>query len=224
MGCQPHLVVEIQMRSADEACSASPTLTSATDLGSVTLYWEEVVAAPAVLQAIRREIPSSYCIEEYTRLENQVVSDSASTVYKTASLVSRAGTAGFYFRLRPQAADSTDLNCCAGNEHLKSLVVRCDGRDIYSTDGRSDEQRRYQNILAGDPGVVTEPKFAHFYFGNNHRNFDAAQVGSLLKNGACNELDLEIQSETGDDRMDIIAVHLRNFVFADRTVKTSNAY
>ena len=112
----------------------------------------------------------------------------------------------------------------AGNEHLKSLVVRADGRDIYSTNERSDDQRRYQNILAGDPGAMAEPKWAAFFFGRTHRNFDAATVGSMLKNNAVNELDLEIQAETGDNRLDIIAVHLRNFTFADRTIKTSNAY
>jgi hypothetical protein len=219
-----NLVIEIQFASGANACSQAPTFTSAANLGNVVLRWEEVVAAPAVLTAIRREVPSYFCIEEFTRLEDQVVSDSATSVYKVASLVSRAGTTGFYFRARPVAEDTTNLNCMAGNEHIKSLVVRCDGRDIYSTDDRTDDQRDYQNLLAGDPGATGEPKFAHFTFGNTHRNFDAATVGSLLKNGACNELDLEIQSETGDDRLDIVAVHLRSFVFADRTVKVSNAH
>ena len=219
-----NLVIEIQFASGVTACSESPVFDGASDLGNVTLKWEEVVAAPATLTAIRREVPSYFCIEEFTRLEDQVVSDAATTVYKVASLTSRAGTSGFYFRSRPQATDSSDLNCMGGSEHLKSLTVRCDGRDIYKTDERSDDQRSYQNILAGDPGAVGEPKFAHFSFGNTHRQYDAATVGSLLKNGACNELDLEIQSETGDDRLDIVAVHLRSFTFSDRTVKVSNAY
>ena len=68
----------------------------------------------------------------------------------------------------------------AGNEHLKSLVVRADGRDIFSTNSRSDEERRYRNILAGDPGTMDEPKWATFYFGRTHRNFDAATVGNPL--------------------------------------------
>ena len=71
---------------------------------------------------------------------------------------------------------------------------------------------------------MTEPKLAHFYFGNTHRNYDASTVGSLLKNGACNEVDLEIQAETGDQRIDVCAVHIRQFTFSDRTIKTSNAY
>ena len=142
------------------------------------------------------------------------------TVYKVASLVSRAGTTGFYFRARPAAS----VNCMSGAEHLKHIKVRCDGRDIYDTDSRPDDQRAYEKLLAGDPGAVGEPKFAHFQFGNAHHNFDAATVGSLLKNGACNELDLELQTETGDDRIDIVAIHLRSFTFADGTVKVSNAY
>jgi len=219
-----NLHVEIQFASGVESCSEAPVVAGGANLGNVTLRWEEVVATPAVISAIKRDLPSYYCCEEFTRLEDQVVSDSATTVYKVASLVSRAGTTGFYLRARPVAADTTTLNCMAGNEHLKSLVVRCDGRDIYSTDERSDDQRKLQKILAGDPGATGEPKFAHFSFGNTHQNFDAATVGGLLKNGACNELDLEIQSETSDDRLDICAVHLRSFVFADRTVKVSNAY
>ena len=68
---------------------------------------------------MRNECPKHYCCEEYTRLEDQVATDSSVTTYRVASLVSRAGTTGFVFRARPVAADTQDLDCMAGNEHVK---------------------------------------------------------------------------------------------------------
>ena len=165
-----------------------------------------------------------HCIQEYTRLDDQAATDSAVTTYRVASLVSRAATSGFIFRARPAANDVNNLDCMEGAEHIKSLVVRCDGREIYDTDSRSDPQRDYLNILNGNPGQVGGPKFAHFAFGNTHREYDADHISGLIKNGACNELDLDIQTESGDDRIDIVAVHLRKFVFQNGTVKVSNAY
>ena len=217
------MTLEIQFRQkADAVTDASQAFSSAADLGNLTLHWEEVVAGASDLEAIRRACPKEICCEEYTRLNDQVVSDSAVTTYKTASLVSRAGTTGFYFRARPVGDDA--LNCMSGASHLKSLVVTCDGRDLYNTDSRSDDERAYRKLLAGDPAFRAEPKFAHYSFSNNGQNFDSAAVGALLKNGSCNELDLSIQAETGCDRIDVIAVHLRNFRFQDRTIKVSNAY
>ena len=218
-----NMTVEIQFRQkADAVTDASQAFSSAADLGNLTLHWEEVVAGPADLEAIRRACPREICCEEYTRLDDQVVSAATVTTYKTASLISRAGTTGFYFRARAVGDDA--LNCMSGASHLKSLVVTCDGRDLYNTDSRSDDERAYRKLLSGDPAFDIEPKYAHYSFSNNSQNYDAAAVGGLLKNGSCNELDLSIQAEAGCDRIDIIAVHLRNFRFQDRTIKVSNAY
>ena len=218
-----NLVIELQMRNK-AGCVSDPSqaFSAASDLGNVTLCWEEVVAGAADLEAIRRACPKDYCIEEYTRLDDQVANPAAPTVYKTASLVSRAGTTGFVFRARAVGDDA--LNCMSGAEHLTSLIVNCDGRDIYSTDNRSDDQRAYQKLLAGDPAFTSEPKYAHYSFSNNSQSFDAGAVGSLLKNGSCNELDLTIQTTSGCDRIDVIAVHLRSFRFKDGTIRVSNAY
>jgi hypothetical protein len=71
---------------------------------------------------------------------------------------------------------------------------------------------------------VGVPKFAHFAFGNSHREYDASHISGLIKNGSCNELDLDLQVESGDDRVDIVAIHLRKFTFQNGTVKVSNAY
>ena len=222
-----NLVIELQMatRGASTSSSAS-TFVSASDLGNVTLHWEEVVCSSQVSAAIRKELPSYYCIEEYTRLEDQVVSFVTETVFKVASLVSRAGTTGFYFRLRNSSVDSTNLDCMTGDQDFEKLVVTCDGRDIYDTDDRSPEQRHYQRLLAGDPGNVGQPKWAHFMFGNTHYQFDARHITGLLKNGSCNELDLTLRADSNgtSNRVDIVAVHLRTFSLADRTVKVANAY
>jgi hypothetical protein len=218
-----NMTVEIQFRpKAGAVTDASQAFSSAADLGNLTLHWEEVVAGSTDLEAIRRACPNEICCEEYTRLNDQVVSAASATTYKTASLISRAGTTGFFFRARAVGDDA--LNCMSGASHLKSLVVTCDGRDLYSTDSRSDDERAYRKLLSGDPAFRAEPKYAHYSFSNNSQNFDASAVGGLLKNGACNELDLTIQSEAGSDRIDIVAVHLRNFRFQDRTIKVSNAY
>ena len=215
-----NLVVELQFASRAVATSdAASSYATAANLGNVTLRWEEIVAAPQTLAQIRREIPKSVCCDEYTRLERQDISSAQSTVYKCASLVSRAGTRGFYFKV-----DAGTDDIMTGAEHVASLKVRCDGRDIYDTDSRPDDTRSYQRILAGDPGDVGQPKWAHFFFGNQHDQFDANFHGSLLKNGACNELDLEIQAESGGSKIDIIACHSRQFSFADGTIKVSNAY
>ena len=224
-----NLVIEIQFASRGDATSdASSTFTSASDLGNVTLYWEEIVGSKATLDAIRSEIPSDYCIEEYTRSDNVAVSDSAPTTIKCASLVSRAGTSGFIFRCRTAAEDDTDLNCMAGDEEVESLKVTVDGRDVYDTDSRSDAMRAYQNILAGRDAdaAAAEPNFAHWSFGNSHKQYNAAHIPALLKNGAVNELDIDLQCEagSGSTRCDVIACHLRHFKFADGTVKVSNAY
>jgi hypothetical protein len=48
----------------------------------------------------------------------------------------------------------------------------------------------------------------------------------MIKNGAVNECDIELQCEagSGSTRCDVIACHLRTFRFADGTVKVQNAY
>ena len=192
----------------------------------MTLHWEEIVCSSQVASAIRKELPSYYCIEEYTRLEDQTVSIVSDTVFKVASLVSRAGTTGFYFRARNASVDGTNLDCMTGDEHLEKLVVTCDGRDIYDTDDRTEQQRHYQRLLAGDPGAVGQPKWVHFMFGNSHQQFDARHITGLLKNGSCNELDLTVRADPNgtSNRLDIVAVHLRTFSLVDRTVKVANAY
>ena len=63
-----------------------------------------------------------------------------------------------------------------------------------------------------------------FAFGNNHRQFDHAHINGLIKNGACNELDLDLQTEAGDDRVDLIAIHLRSYTFASGTIRSQNVY
>ena len=219
------MVVEIQFAQKADACSdANAALDGSADLGNVVLKWEEVVASPQTLQAMKAEAPKYHCIEEFTRLDNQAATDASKTTYRVASLVSRAGTTGFIFRARPAANDAQNLDCMEGAEHIKALTVRVDGRDVYDTDDRSDAQRSYLDILNGNPGAVGSPKFAHFTFGNSHRQFDHSHVSGLLKNGAVNELDLDLQTETGDDRVDIIAVHLRSFTFANGTIKSANVY
>jgi hypothetical protein len=220
-----NLVIEIQFASkANATSSAAAATTNGADLGSVVLKWEEVVANAQTIQAMKAEVPKTHCIQEYTRLDNQAASDAAVTTYRVASLVSRAATTGFLFRARPAANDAQNLDCMEGNEHIKELVVRCDGREIFDSDQRSDQQRDYLNILNGNPGDVGVPKFAHFAFGNSHREYDASHISGLIKNGSCNELDLDLQVETGDDRVDIVAIHLRKFTFQNGTVKVSNAY
>ncbi|MED5462341.1 MAG: hypothetical protein VYC03_06945, partial [Pseudomonadota bacterium] len=215
-----NMVVEIQLNDKANATSAADAaFASASNLGNFGLRWEEVVASGPTLAAIRQKIPRSVCIEEYTRLERQDISDATTTVYKVASLVSRAGTSGFYFKV-----DDGSSDCMTGQEQLKSIVVRCDGRDIYSTDGRADDQRLYQSILAGRPGAQEKPQWAHWRFGNDHECHDPAKFGSLLRNGACNELDLELQAETGGTKVDIIACHPRVFVVQDGVIQVQNAY
>jgi hypothetical protein len=220
-----NMVIEITMAQKADACSgADAAFTTASDLGNVVLKWEEVVAAPQTLAAMKAQCPKHFICEEYTRLENQTVSDSAVTTYRVASLISRAGTTGFIFRARSVAADDQALDCMAGSENVKSLVVRVDGREIYDTDSRSDAQRSYQEVLAGNPQAVGEPKLAHFSFGASHRQYDQSYIPALLKNGAANECDLDIQAETGDERLDITACHLRSFTFSSGTIRTANVY
>ena len=141
-----NLVVEVQFASRAASNSA---FTSASDLRNVSLYWEEIVCNKQTKDAIRAEIPTVHCVEEYTRLNDQIVSDAAVTTIKCASLISRAATTGFVFRCRTAAEDDVDLNCMAGDEELASLKVTIDGRDVYDTDSRSTAMREYQNILAG---------------------------------------------------------------------------
>jgi hypothetical protein len=220
-----NMTIEIRMNSKADACSeAGASFSTAADFGNLILKWEEVIAAPQVIAQMKSECPKHYVCEEYTRLENQVVSDSALTTYRLASLISRAGTTGFIFKSRPIAADTQELDCMAGSEHLASLVVRVDGREIYDTDSRSDAQRDYQNILAGDPQAIGGPKLAHFSFGNQHRHYDAAYIPGMIRNGAVNELDIDVLAETGDDTLDITACHLRSFTFSNGTVKVANVY
>jgi hypothetical protein len=221
------MVIELQMATRADGTSASDSaFTTASDLGNLTLYWEEVVCSQATANSIRAELPQSYCIEEYTRLDDQVVSNAADTTIKCASLVSRAGTSGFYFRCRPAASDSADLNCFDGDDHIAKLEVKVDGRDVYTTDDRSDEMRTYQDILAGNPGITQEPRWAHWFFGNTHTDYNASHISGLLKNGAVNELDLTIRAEDAraSDRCDVIACHLRLFTFSNGTIKVVNAY
>jgi hypothetical protein len=222
-----NMVIELQMATRADGTSASDSaFTTASDLGNLTLYWEEVVCSQATANSIRAELPQSYCIEEYTRLDDQVVSNAADTTIKCASLVSRAGTSGFYFRCRPAASDSADLNCFDGDDHIAKLEVKVDGRDVYTTDDRSDEMRTYQDILAGNPGITQEPRWAHWFFGNTHTDYNASHISGLLKNGAVNELDLTIRAEDAraSDRCDVIACHLRLFTFSNGTIKVVNAY
>ena len=220
-----NMVIELTVAQKADACSANDAaFASAADLGSLVLKWEEVVGAPQTIAAMKQAVPKHYCCEEYTRLENQVVSDSADTTYRVASLISRAGTTGFIFRARPAAADTQQLDCMAGSENIKNLVVRVDGREVYDTDDRSNAQRSYQEVLAGNPQAVGEPKLAHFAFGASHKQYDQGYIPALLKNGATNECDLDIRSESGDDRIDIVACHLRSFTFASGTIKTANVY
>ena len=217
------LVIEVTIAAAvDCTSSAGPTFTAASNLGNATLRWEEVVAAPAVLQAIRASIPKTRVCNEYTRLDEQACDSSTKTTYKAASLISRAGVSGFVFRTYAAA----DVNkCMVGDAELGSLVVNADGRDIFDTDGRSAQQTDYQRILAGDFGDLgVGPKFAHWDFGNQHHNFEAGTTGSLLKNGTVNELNLDITCAAGSDRIDIIAVHPRKFTLTSQGVKVSNCY
>ena len=66
-----NLVIEVQFASRGDATSdASSTFTTASDLGNMTLYWEEVVGSKATLDAVRSEIPSDFC-------DNVAVSDAA---------------------------------------------------------------------------------------------------------------------------------------------------
>ena len=113
----------------------------------------------------------------------------------------------------------------SGDENLTSLVVVADGREIYSSVNRSDAARKYEKILCGDPGDVGTPKWAHWFFGNCHHAYDQA-VGSLLKNGSVNELDLRIVgSRAASDKVDIVACHLRSFTYtAQGTIRFANAY
>ena len=224
-----NLVVELQFATrADGTSDGASAFATASDLGNCVLYWEELVCSKATRDAIRAEIPDSYCVEEYTRQNGVTVSDSAATTIKCAALVSRAATTGFIFRCRTAAEDDTDLNCMAGDEELETLKVTVDGRDVYDTDGRSEQMRDYQNILAGRDSdtAVAEPKFAHWTFGNTHKQYNSAHIPGLLKNGAVNELDIDVQSATGSGstRCDVVAVHLRHFKFSDGTVKVANAY
>ena len=114
----------------------------------------------------------------------------------------------------------------AGDEELASLKVTIDGRDVYDTDSRSTAMREYQNILAGRTGFNAEPQFAHWTFGNSHKQYQAAHIPALLKNGAVNECDVDVQCAAGSSsiRCDVVAVHLRQFKFADGTVRASNVY
>ena len=85
-----NMVVEIQFASKANATSAADAaFASASNLGNLGLRWEEIVGSGPTLAAIRQKIPRSVCVEEYTRLERQDISDSQTTVYKVASLVSR---------------------------------------------------------------------------------------------------------------------------------------
>jgi hypothetical protein len=220
-----NMVVEIQFATKANATSAAAAvLDGAADLGNVVLKWEEVVASPQTIQAMKAECPKYHCVEEFTRLDNQVYTPNSKTTYRVAALVSRAATTGFIFRARPAANDAQNLDCMEGAETIKALTVRVDGRDVYDTDDRSDAQRSYLDVLNGNPGAVGAPKFAHFAFGNNHRQFDHAHINGLIKNGACNELDLDLQTEAGDDRVDLIAIHLRSYTFASGTIRSQNVY
>ena len=224
-----NLVIEIQFHTVADALSDSgAAFATASNLGDVIVRWEEIVASPNVLSAIKAEIPNNFMCEEYTRLEDQVVQDDSATTYRVASLVSRAGTHGFYFRVRAATDDTTLLDPFLGDEHISSLVIRCDGREIYNSDSHPDRTRNYLKVLAGDPGDVGKPKFAHWMFGNSSRNYDAGHITGMLKNGACNELDLDIQCigrvTDPDMLLDIVAVHLRQFTFEDRTIRDSNVY
>lgn len=222
-----NLVVELQFATRGDATSAAAsTFASASDLGNVNLYWEEIVCNKQTADQMKAEIPDMYCVEEYTRQNSVTVSDSAVTTIKCAALVSRAATTGFYFRCTTAAERTTTLNCMAGDEEVESLKITVDGRDVYDTDSRSDQMRAYQNVLAGRTGFVSEPQLAHWTFGNSHKQYNAAHIPGLLKNGAVNELDVDLQCESGSSSTlcDVIAVHIRNFKFSNGTVKVSNAY
>ena len=124
------------------------------------------------------------------------------------------------------AEDGTDLNCMAGDEELASLKITVDGRDVFDTDGRSNAMRAYQNVLAGRPGFTAEPSFAQWYLGSSHKQYQASVIPGLIKNGTVNELDVDLQCEAGSGSTlcDVIAVHIRQFTFADGTIRATNAY
>ena len=89
-----NLVVEIQFASKAAATSdpASAFSAGASNLGSATLFWEEIVCNKPTRDAIRAGIPSVVYCDEFTPLKAQAINGdgTALSVLNVSALTSRA--------------------------------------------------------------------------------------------------------------------------------------
>ena len=202
--------------SASAASTAGPK--------NVTLLWEEVVAAPDTLEAIKRSIPLAVCAPDFTYLDSNANDGSAETVVNITSLLSKAPTHTLWFDIQENSVTDRDPFNKASSDGMSLQELNCDGRDLISDRDLGAAVKRYLQIVRGRPvgAEDTDPQLPNLSFGNDE-GFSVAHAQQQLSNTACNNVTLTFKCKEASV-VSIAAQHQRHYEVDQGTLKSSSVY
>ena len=191
---------------------------------NVTLLWEEVVAAPETLAAIKNSVPLAVCAPDYTFLDGTANDGSAETVVNITSLLSKAPTHTIWFDVQENSVTDRDPFNKARGDGMSLLELNCDGRDLVTDRELGTEVKRYLQVIRGRPvgAEDIDPQFPNLNFGNDE-GFSVAHSRQQLSNTACNNVTLTMTCKVASV-VSICAEHQRHYEVDGGTLKSSSVY
>jgi hypothetical protein len=182
----------------------------------VNLCWEEVVASPDVIAAIKKKLPKAVCAPDFTF--QPVTATGAEQTVDVTAVLSRAPTHSLAFYLKTSANDDPfDIVDSLSLEELE-----CDGRILITNRDESAAERQYRDILEGRPSNRGAPEIPIMSFDNDGGYTAPGHASMQLSNTACNVVTLKLKAAASSGQ--IIACHERQFIIDAGTIKNMNVY
>jgi hypothetical protein len=210
-----NVVFELEFAPTSDFCS---TDAQGASIANVELLFEELVAEPSVLEALKQQLPRAVCAPEFT---SQVLNTTgAEQDIDITALLSRAPThsLGFYVKKTAGATrDPFDIE-----EKLDLEEIEADGRRIVSNRGHDQCERDYKDILEGRVGTGRSAPNMPLISFDNGGQYAMSHATQQLSNTSCNSVTCRINATAGSGK--ILAVHERMFLIDQQTIKNRNVY
>ena len=205
-------VWEIEFEPVANVCS---TGAAGMQINEVSLCWEELVASPDVVAAIKKKLPKAVCAPDFTF--QAVTATGSEQSADVTALLSRAPTHSIAFYLKTSANDDPfDIVSSLSLEELE-----CDGRVLITNRDETAAERQYIDILEGRPSNRGAPEMPVVSF-DNDGGYSVAHASQQLSNTACNSVQIKFTAAASSGQL--IACHQRQFLIDAGTIKNQNVY